>query len=56
MSKASPLSLSAFSASLVQSFNFSASKAELSSSNGAFWHFTPSEAALNFLDKVFTVV
>jgi hypothetical protein len=40
---------------LVQSPNFSASKAELSSSNGAFWDSTPLEATLSFLNKVFTV-
>src|SRR3981081_664327 len=56
ISKASPLSLSAFSASLVQSFNLSASKEELSSSNGPFMDSKPSEAALSFLNKAFTVI
>jgi hypothetical protein len=56
MSRASPLSLSAFSASFVQSSNWSASKAELSSSNGPFVDSTPSEAALSFLNNVFTVI
>ena len=56
MSKASSFSLSALSTSLVQSLNLSVSKVELSSLNGPFMDFTPSEAALSFLNKVFTVI
>jgi len=55
-SKAFPLSLSAFSASWVQSSNLSGFKQELSSSNGPFMDSTPSEAALSFLNKVLTVI
>jgi hypothetical protein len=56
ISKASPLSLSAFSASSVQSLNLLASKVQLSSSNGTFMDSTPLEAALCFRSKVFTAV